>query len=144
VVQLRLDGARRLSQRGGDLGHAVVLVVVQGDHLRLQRWQRPDRLPDLGVVIGELDAVLLVPNCGVAVSGLLSQVGAEEQASLVDRDLADPGPRVVEPADPIPIPVGDQEGLLGELLGHQPAPQQTMEQSHHLGILPQVERLERL
>jgi hypothetical protein len=96
------------------------------------------------VVIGELDAVVLVPNGGVAVSGLLAQVGAKERASLVDRDLADPGPRVVEPADPVPVPVGDQEGLLGQLLGHQPAPQQPMQQSHHLGILPQVEDFERL
>jgi hypothetical protein len=51
---------------------------------------------------------------------------------------------VVEAADPVPIPVGDQKGLLGELLGHRPAPQQPTEQSHHLGILPQVEDLERL
>jgi hypothetical protein len=117
---------------------------VQGDHLRLERRQGPDGLPDLGMVIGELDAVLLVPNDGVAFSSLLAQVGAQEQASLVDRDLADPRPWVVEAADPVPVPVGDQERLLGQLLGHQPAAQQPMEQSHHLGILPQVEDLERL
>jgi hypothetical protein len=39
------------------------------------------------VVIGELDAVVLVPNGGVAVLGLLSQVGAEEQASLLTATL---------------------------------------------------------
>jgi hypothetical protein len=96
------------------------------------------------MLIGELDAVVLVANGGVAFPGLLSQIGAEERAPLVDRDPADPGPRVVEPADPIPVPVGDQEGLLGELLGHQAAPQEPMEQSHHLGILPKVEPLARL
>jgi hypothetical protein len=31
------------------------------------------------MVVGELDAVLLVPSDRVAVSGLLSQVGAQEQ-----------------------------------------------------------------
>jgi hypothetical protein len=51
---------------------------VQGDHLGLQRRQGPDRLPDLLVVIGQLDAVILVPNDGVAFSGLLAQVGAQE------------------------------------------------------------------
>jgi hypothetical protein len=96
------------------------------------------------MVIGELDAVLLVPSNRLAFSGLLAQVGAQERAPLVDRDLADPGPRIVQAADPVPVPVGDQEGLLGELLGHQPAPKQPMEQSHHLGILPQVEHLEQL
>jgi hypothetical protein len=79
-------------------------------------------LDDLPQPAGRVDlgdaAVLLVPSNGVAFSCLLSQEGAEERAALVDRDLADPGPRVVEPADPVPVAVGDQEGLLGELLGH--------------------------
>jgi hypothetical protein len=96
------------------------------------------------MVIGELDAVLLVPSNRVAFFCLLAQVGAQERAPLVDRHLADPRPWIVQFADAIPVPVGDQEGLLGELLGHQPAPQQPLEQSHHLGILPQVEGFERL
>jgi hypothetical protein len=90
-----------------DLGDAVVLVVVQGDHLRLEWWQGPDRLPDLGMLVGQLDVVVLVADGGVALSCLLPKVGAQERAPLVDRDPADPGPRVVEPADPAPVPKGD-------------------------------------
>jgi hypothetical protein len=74
------------------------------------------------MVIGELDAVLLVPSNRLAFPGLLAKIGAQERASLVDRHPADPGPWIVQVADPIPVPVGDQEGLLGQLLGHQPAP----------------------
>ena len=92
-----------------DLGDAAVLVVVQGDHLRLERRQGPDRLPDLGMLVGQLDVVVLVADGGVALSRLLPKVGPQERAPLVDRDPADPGPRVVEPADPAPVPKGDQE-----------------------------------
>ena len=51
--------------------------------------------------------------------------------------------RVVQAAHPGPVAVGDQEGLLGELLGHQPAPEQPLEQAHDLGIFAKVELVER-
>jgi hypothetical protein len=96
------------------------------------------------VVVGQLDPVVVVLHHGVAFPCLLAQVGTQERAPLVDRDLADPGAWVVQPADPVPVPIGDQEGLLSELLGHQPAAQQPMEQLHHRGVLAEVEHLEPL
>jgi hypothetical protein len=57
--------------------------------------------------------------------------------------LADPGARVVEAAGPVPVAVGDQEGLLGELLGHDPAAQQALEQPDDPGVLADVELVER-
>jgi hypothetical protein len=143
VVELGLDGAWRPTQGRGDLHDAVVLVVVQRDHLGLAGWQGPDRLPDLRVVVGELDGVVLVPHGRVPLPGLLAEVGAQERAPLVEGDLADPGARVVEGADPVPVPVGDQEGLLGELLGHDPATQQALEQPDDPGVLADVELVER-
>jgi hypothetical protein len=38
-------------------------------------------------------------------------------ARAADRDLAHPGDRPVELADPLPVPVGAQERLLGDVLG---------------------------
>jgi hypothetical protein len=144
VVELGLDGARGAAQGGGDLGDAVVLVVVEGDHLRLAGGQGPDRLPDLGVVVGELDGVVLVLDDRVPLPGLLAEIGPQERPSLVEGDFADPGPRVVEAPDPGPVAVGDQEGLLGELLGDQAAAEQALEEADHFGVFAEVELVERL
>jgi hypothetical protein len=37
-----------------------------------------------------------------------------------------------------------QTGLLGQLLGDDPAPQEPLEQAHDRGVLPDVEPVERL
>jgi len=96
------------------------------------------------VVVGQLDGVVGVLDHRVALTGLLAQVGAQERAPLVEGDLADPGARVVEAADPGPVAVGDQEGLLGELLGNQAAPEQPLQQADHFGVFAEVELVERL
>jgi hypothetical protein len=75
---------------------------VEGDHLGLAGGQGADRLPDLRVVVGQLDGVILVVDHRGPLAGLLAQVGAQERAPLVHGDLADPGARVVEPTDPAP------------------------------------------
>jgi hypothetical protein len=80
----------------------------------------------------------------VAFAGLLADIGAQERPPLVEGDLADPGPWVVEASDPGPVAVGDQEGLLGELLGDQAAAEQALEQADHFGVFAEVELVERL
>ena len=112
-MELGLDGAGGATKGGGDLGDAVVLVVVESDHLGLAGGQGADRLPDLGVVVGQLDGVVGVLDYRVALTGLLAQVGAQERPTLVEGDLADPGPWVVETPDPGPVAVGDQGSGLG-------------------------------
>jgi hypothetical protein len=44
--------------------------------------------------------------------------------------------------DPVPVPVGPQEGLLGDVLGAGPAARQAIGQVHDLGVFLQVEVLE--
>jgi hypothetical protein len=60
-------------------------------------------------------------------------------AGPADRHLADPGRGV---AEVLPVPEGAEEGLLGDVLGGQPASGQRVGQPHHRLVLAQVEGLE--
>ena len=65
-------------------------------------------------------------------------------AGASDGDLADPGDRPVELADALPVAVGAQERLLGDVLRRQVAARQGQGQLDDPAELPQVERFEAL
>ena len=140
--KVHLDRSFGAAQRRGDPRHVEVEDVVQGDDLRLTTRQFPYLGPERLVLGGE--RLRVRPSGAQSDHGSCLDCAASQcREGLVRAHPANPSGRRFEPRNLVPVSVGGEHRLLGDVV-RMCRPRQGAGEGHERGQLAAVEGLERL